>query len=109
MRLIILGVLAFFGYQTPNISRLSGQRFAREKLQDTLLGFFLGALNGYLLVGTIWSFLHQANYPFDWIITPLPEDAANLVKYLPPQYLMKTPTIFFAAGLVFIFILVVFI
>jgi len=109
MRLTILGILAFFGYQTPNLSRLSGARFAREKLQDTLLGLFLGAINGYLLVGTIWAFLHQANYPFDWIITPLPEDAANLVKYLPPQYLMKTPTIFFAAGLVFIFILVVFI
>ena len=109
MRIIILGILAFFGYQTPNIGKIAGARFAREKLQDTLLGLFLGAINGYLLVGTIWSFLDQAGYPFDWIIQPLPEDAANLVQYLPPQYLMQTPMIFFAAGLVFIFILVVFI
>jgi hypothetical protein len=109
VRLIILGLLAFFGYQTPNIGRIAGPRFAREKLQDTLLGLFLGAINGYLLVGTVWAFLHEANYPFDWIITPLPQDAANLVEYMPPQYIMKEPTIFFAAGLVFIFILVVFI
>lgn len=108
-RVIILGVLAFFGYQTPNISRIAGTKFAREKLQDTLLGLFLGAINGYLIVGTIWAFLHQANYPFDWVQAPLPEDAANLVNYLPPKYLMKSPTIFFATGLVFIFILVVFI
>jgi uncharacterized membrane protein required for colicin V production len=109
VRITILGALAFFGYQTPNIGKIAGARFAREKLQDTLLGLFLGAINGYLLVGTIWAFLHDANYPFEWIIKPLPEDAANLIKYLPPQYLMKSPTIFFAAGLVFIFILVVFI
>jgi len=109
VRIIILGFLSFFGYQTPNIGRIAGARFAREKLQDTLLGLFLGALNGYLLVGTVWAFLHQSNYPFDWVVTPLPEDAANIVQYLPPQYLMKQPTIFFAVGLVFIFILVVFI
>ena len=109
VRIIILGVLAFFGYQTPNISKIAGARFAREKLQDSLLGLFLGAINGYLLVGTIWAFLHQANYPFDWVQLPLPDDAANLVNYLPPEYLMKSPTIFFAVGLVFIFILVVFI
>jgi len=109
IRIIVLGLLAFFGYQTPNIGRIAGARFAREKLQDTLLGLFLGGINGYLLIGTIWAFLHDANYPFEWVILPLPEDATNLVKFLPPQYLMKSPTIFFAAGLVFIFILVVFI
>lgn len=109
VRVTILGIMAFFGYQTPNISRIAGTKFAREKLQDTLLGLFLGAINGYLIVGTIWAFLHDANYPFQWVQAPLPEDAANLIKYLPPQYLMKQPTIFFAVGLVFIFILVVFI
>ena len=109
VRVTILGVMAFFGYQTPNISRIAGTKFAREKLQDTLLGLFLGAINGYLIVGTIWAFLHDSNYPFEWVQSPLPPDAANLVKYLPPQYLMKSPTIFFAVGLVFIFILVVFI
>jgi len=109
-RVGIIGIMAFFGYQTPNISRIAGTKFAREKLQDTLLGFFLGLLNGYLIVGTIWAFLHEANYPFEWVQSqPFPDDAANIIKYLPPQYLMKSPTIFFAIGLVFIFILVVFI
>ncbi len=109
MRITILGVMAFFGYQTPNISKIAGARFAREKLQDTLLGFFLGAINGYLIIGTVWAFLHQANYPFDWVQVPLPDNVAKLVNYLPPEYLMISPTIFFAVGLVFIFILIVFI
>jgi uncharacterized membrane protein required for colicin V production len=109
IRIIILGFIAFFGYQTPNIGKLGGARFAREKLQDTLLGMFLGALNGYLIVGTIWAFLNQAGYPFDWIITPLPDNAVNLLEYLPPQFIMQEPIIFIAVGLIFIFILVVFI
>ncbi len=46
----IVLVLAFFGYQTPNISRFAGTKFARERFSDALLGLFLGALNGYLIV-----------------------------------------------------------
>ncbi len=62
---MLLIVLVFFGYQTPNIPRLAGSgRFARERLQDSLLGLFLGALNGYLVWGTFWYFLDQARYPF---------------------------------------------
>jgi uncharacterized membrane protein required for colicin V production len=61
MRTSIILLLAFFGYQTPNLPRLSGQRFARERFQDSLLGIFLGALNGYLIVGSIWYFLAQAD------------------------------------------------
>ena len=63
MRFIILILLAFFGYQTPNLPRLSGStRWARERLQDTMLGIFLGLFNGYLIVGTIWYWLAQAGY-----------------------------------------------
>ena len=50
MRIAIVIILAFFGYQTPNLPRIGGDRFARERLQDSLLGVFLGALNGYLIV-----------------------------------------------------------
>ena len=71
VRSMIVIALVFFGYQTPNIPRLAAQnRFARDRLQDILLGVFLGALNGYLIVGTIWFYLHAASYPFPNIIEP---------------------------------------
>ena len=71
LRVVLLVVLTFFGYQTPNIPKLAGSgRFARDRLQDALLGLFLGAVNGYLVWGTLWYFLDQAHYPFPGIVSP---------------------------------------
>jgi len=110
-RTIVVLVLVFFGYQTPNITRLAvGNRFVRERLQDSLLGLFLGAVNGYMVVGTLWYFMHQAQYPFpNFISAPAPESAASqLIAFLPPQWL-GIPVIYFAVALSFVFVLVVFI
>src|SRR5512138_2731116 len=53
VRTIILLVLVYFGYQTVvSIPHLASQA-SRERLQDTLFGAILGAINGYLVVGTI--------------------------------------------------------
>ena len=110
----ILLALIFFGYQTPNLPRLAGNtRFARERLQDTLLGLFLGALNGFLIIGSIWFYLHEAQYPFPYITAPDPntamgEAAIKLLPLLPPQWL-GTPAIYFAVAVAFVFVLVVFI
>jgi uncharacterized membrane protein required for colicin V production len=115
IRMFLLIVMVFFGYQTPNISKFSeGGRFVREKLQDSLLGAFLGAINGFLIFGSMWWFMHQANYPFTMIVAPMagtPEgDAAlQLVNLLPPQWIMTQPTIYFAVAIAFAFVLVVFI
>lgn len=112
MRTIILVVLVFFGYQTPNLPKLSGARFARERLQDTLLGLFLGAINGYLIIGTLWYFLDQSNYPFDYITPPqagttMGDAAIRLLPWLAPRWL-GPPTIYFAVALAFLFVIVVF-
>lgn len=112
LRTIIVIVLVFFGYQTPNIPRFAA-KMTREKLQDTLLGIFLGALNGYLIAGSIWRFMHEAGYPFATISaplagTPMGEAALKLIEYMPPK-LMGEPTIYFAVVLAFIFVIVVFI
>src|SRR5512139_2518908 len=73
MRVSIIAVLAFFGYQTPNLPKVGGERFARERFQDSLLGIFLGALNGYLIVGSIWYFLSAGDYQaISYIIPPDP-------------------------------------
>lgn len=114
MRAGLLGALVFFGYQTPNIPRLAQtNRFVREHLQDTLLGLFLGAVNGYLIFGSIWYFMHDAGYPFPYITAPsamdsLGQAALKLIPMLPPAWL-GTPLIYFAAAIAFVFVLVVFI
>jgi uncharacterized membrane protein required for colicin V production len=103
----IVLVLAFFGYQTPNISRFTGTKFARERFSDALLGLFLGALNGYLIVGSIWYFMAQSNYPYPQFISK-PVPTPPIMTYLPPEWL-GIPTIYFAVALSFLFVLVVFI
>lgn len=116
VRVAMILLLAFFGYQTPSIPRVASRgHFAREKLQDTLLGMLIGAFNGYLIVGSIWYFLDQAGYPYPNVIlppdpnVPLGQQALNLLHYLPPRWLMTTPLIYFAVIVSFLFIIVVFI
>jgi uncharacterized membrane protein required for colicin V production len=105
LRTLIMIVLVFFGYQTPHIARFA-PKMTREKFQDILLGIFLGALNGFIIVGSVWFYLDQAKYPFP-IITP---PAANLaiLAYLAPR-ILGIPAIYFAVVIVFIFVIVVFI
>lgn len=108
----LLVLLAFFGYQTPNL-RAFVDKVARERLQDILLGLVLGALNGYLLVGSVWYYLHQAGYPSDLVIPPaagseLATRIAGIIEVLPPS-ILPIPQIYFAIGIVFVFIIVVFV
>jgi hypothetical protein len=107
MRSFIMLLLVFFGYQTPNLPKFQGGKFAREKLSDSLLGFFLGALNGFLIVGTLWFFLEDSNYPFPKAITK-PSPAPMLVAFLAPRWL-GIPGVYFAIAIAFMFVLIVFI
>lgn len=113
IRAFIMIVLAYFGYQTSIIQRfVKPERLMREQLQDTLLGLFLGAVNGFLIMGTILSYLHEAGYPFPDIISaptgPAAETMARLSPFLPPHWL-GVPGIYIAIAIAFIFVLVVFI
>jgi len=74
-------IMAFFGYAGPAISPYLAGKARREKIQDLILGLIIGAFNGYLLAGTIWGFLHTANYG-------LPP---NLPPDLPPEALQTIP------------------
>ncbi len=114
LRTIVFVVLIFFGYQTPNIPRLvDNDRLARNHLQDILLGFIIGGFNGYLIYGTLWFFLADANYPFDIVIppiagTPAGDAALALARYLPPMWLNATTT-YYAVAISFVVVLVLFI
>ena len=111
LRAIILGLLVFFGYATPNISRFA-PKMNREKLQDSILGVVIGALNGYLIAGTIWFYMSNAGYPFNNIIAApsgeIAKVAEAMLQYMPPR-LLGIPGIYFAVVIAFMFVIVVFI
>jgi hypothetical protein len=45
----------------------------------SLLGFLIGAVNGYLLFGTIWWLLNAYQYPFGLVAQPMPEAAQQII------------------------------
>lgn len=115
LRTVLLGCMVFFGYQTPKIPRLAeSDRFIRHFLQDALLGFFIGAVNGFLIFGTLWYYLNAAGYPFAFVTAPdsateAGQAALRLINVLPPEWLATSPTIYFAVAVAFVLVLVVFI
>ncbi|MDQ2690500.1 MAG: CvpA family protein [Chloroflexota bacterium] len=113
LRTIILLTLVYFGYQTVVSIPHLASRARRERLQDSLFGVILGAINGYLVAGTILFYLHIADYPFPEIISrpadpTLLQTVNQMMLYMPPQ-LLGEPGIYFAIILAFVFILVVYI
>ena len=111
---LVLGFIVFCGYQTPNLPMLvQNQRFRRDRLQDLILGFLVGAINGFMLFGSLWYFIHEGNYPYSFVLSPIAgtpagEAALQLIPMLPPVWLV-TPFIYFAIALSFMFVLVVFV
>jgi uncharacterized membrane protein required for colicin V production len=108
-RVIVLIVLVFFGYETPSLPRIAGPRFKRDNFRDSALGFILGAVNGYLIIGTLWALVDQAGYPFDFVVAPLTQNSMDMVLKMPPFWLMQIPQILIAVILVFFFIIAVFV
>ena len=112
IRSLVLITLVYFGYQTViSVQRLAA-RATRERLQDTLFGLFIGAINGYLIAGTLLFYLNQAQYPYPNVISAPTGgvlDSVNaMLKWMPP-HLLGEPGIYFAVVICFIFVLVVFI
>ena len=112
IRALVVITLVYFGYQTViSIQRLAA-RAARERLQDTLFGVFVGAINGYLISGTILFYLNEANYPFPDIVSAptgsILENVQTMMNWMPP-HLLGEPGIYFAVLICFIFVIVVFI
>jgi len=116
IRIGVVIILVFFGYQSPRIARLAKASEKRDRIQDVLLGFIMGAVSGYMVVGTIWYFANVANYPLleNYVIPPSQQvaggDAAlRLIRVLPPVWLGKPPNIYIAVVLAFIFVIAVFV
>jgi len=108
VRSILFVIIVSFGYATTIISTHLGSRARKEKLQDTLLGFFLGAINGFLVIGMLWGFLHQKGYALWGITAPTTAQALGIIPYLPIEWL-EGPTLLVAVAIAFAFVLIVFI
>jgi len=110
MRAIILFGLVFFGYQSPNVARLA-PKMTREKLEHAILGAVIGAINGYLIAGSIWFYLANSDYPFSFVAAPagdLAKQANAMLNYMAP-HLLGTPGIYIAVVVAFAFVIIVFI
>lgn len=113
VRVGILVVMAFFGYQSPKISMLARAAARRDQIQDTLLGLILGAISGYMIVGSLWYFIDDMNYFPPYIFppdnSPLGQTAQRIIEWLPPALLWNGAVIYVAVVLAFIFVIIVFI
>ena len=110
---LIVAALVFFGYQTIALVPHLQSKATRERLQDSLFGAILGAVNGYLIAGTILFYIVQTGYTvFPHVVMPPSGDVAdavnNMMAYMPP-HMLGEPGIYFAVILCFIFVIVVYI
>lgn len=114
--------ITFFSYQGPRLGSIGQRLRPRDSLQDKLLGMIFGGMNGYLIAGSIWSFLEfQAvnrsdwmryapgiPYPFDPAMLVRPDvgsQAYNFVSYMPIPLL--APYLLIILIIVFLFVIVV--
>mgnify|MGYP005856547121 CR=1 FL=1 len=95
LKVAILLIVVFFGYQGPVLVQFATRGRAqtnrpRETIQEGILGLGAGLLNGYLVVGALWWYLHVSHYPFAWTIDPtnFPDSmSAGMIAWLPLRYL----------------------
>ena len=106
--------IVFFSYQGPAVARAAsgGRLLARQRsgIKDTLAGGLVGAVNGYLIAGTIWFFLQQQGYPFPGILhAPAGgwESVAIAQRYLPMMVLQPWLPYLLVAFCLFVVVAVV--
>ncbi|MBC6936620.1 MAG: hypothetical protein DWB42_12360 [Chloroflexi bacterium] len=85
-----------------------------DELQANVLGAIVGFINGYLVWGTLWYFMHINNYPLNpYISQPPPgSPSAQAVNILPLYVLAGGPDgagnlLSLAVILLFVFVLIV--
>jgi hypothetical protein len=113
--------IAFFSYAGPAVAgRLAGKLAIRDNIQDKILALIVGAVNGYLVVGTMLSLLEYRltqegwqptipmPYPFPDYVLLRTEHINAISEYLPIPLL--TSNAYFLPVLlvvVFLFVLIV--
>ncbi len=110
---LVLVALVFFGYQTVAFVPHLQSKATRERLQDSLFGLIVGALNGYLIAGSILYYIAQTNFQvfpgvMDAPTGPAADAFNSLMTYAAP-HVFGEPGIYFAVIICFVFVIVVYI
>jgi uncharacterized membrane protein required for colicin V production len=111
---------AFFSYQGPTLAggKVAARLRVRDSFQDKFMGLAIGAINGYLFVGAILSYLeyflgpggnwnrlpNSVPYPFS-AETITRVDIQPLMSYLPMP--MLAPYLPILLVIVFLFVIIV--
>jgi len=118
--------IAFFSYQV--VARLAEQATSgrlgerlRGDLEKRILGMFIGAINGYLLIGSLWGFVEyqitangyvklapEIGYPFDpnVIVRPVADASAAMITDFLPMGIFN-PTVWLLLFFVSFFIVII--
>lgn len=85
--------MAFFAYQTPpeTLSRSEEMESNREGFQDGILGALVGLFNGYLLIGSLWWYMDNMQYPLSPLIDPAAPNTSSeaFVDVLPLTWMLS--------------------
>jgi hypothetical protein len=106
----ILLAVALFAYQTPDsFSKRERSKDVREGLQEGLLGSAIGALNAYLLFGSLWYYMDNLGYPLSPFIMAPPLDSASaaFVNRLPLVWLLEGNLLTLMVVVMFLFVIIV--
>ena len=93
LQAFILLSMAFFAYQTPPETLARGEVSSsnREGFQDGILGALVGAFNGYLLIGSLWWYMDNLQYPLSPLIDPAAPGTASesFIDLLPLTWMLS--------------------
>lgn len=113
IRATIFAAIVFFAYQTraligDDATRRRGSSDGRDELQTSILGGIVGFVNGYLVWGSLWSFMEATNYPLSpYISRPLTDTASEaFVNNLPLAVLSSGDGNLLAAAVIVLFLIV---
>jgi hypothetical protein len=114
LRMFILTMLIYFGYQSPRVQRIAKATEKRAQIGERILSFLMGLLSGYFVVGTYWYYANLAGYPgLEKYIAPANQSIAEatvwVMSKLPPVWLDDPVSVFIALVLIFIFIIIYFV
>lgn len=86
----IFVAIVYFAYQTRSVMGADiARREGRDSLQESVLGALLGALNGYLVWGSIWYFMDINEYPLaPYVVAPSPGSASAQTQNILPLVLL---------------------
>jgi len=87
--LFVVMAVAFLSYHGETLA-FSGE--LPRGIQSVALGLMTGALNGYLIAGSVWYYMDKYNYPIAFLGfsgTELSNGAMRIIEFLPLNFLAQ--------------------